>query len=161
MNIIWWTLYILGALSIAIIWINLMGLIGYLFKVIKNKEWAKVKVIEGPPGPKGERGDRGPEGPRGLSGSSGSFVFNDHAKATVKSVIREEGILSRKDIESLIRMEVASYLSKLEISRTTYPGLNKDEIKIGLKQGDNWMTNQSPIDVDKLIEEYREKKEEK
>ena len=155
MNIIWWTLYILGALSIAIIWINLMGLIGYLFKVIKNKEWAKVKVIEGPPGPKGERGDRG------LSGSSGSFVFNDHAKATVKSVIREEGILSRKDIESLIRMEVASYLSKLEISRTTYPGLNKDEIKIGLKQGDNWMTNQSPIDVDKLIEEYREKKEEK
>ena len=75
MTVIWWTLYILGALSIVIIWINLMGLIGYLFKVIKNKEWAQVKI--------------------------------------------------------------------------------------GLKQGDNWMAEQSPVDVDKLIKEYYEKKEDK
>ena len=136
MNIIWWTLYILGALSIAIVWINLMGLIGYLFKVVKNKEWAQVKVIEGPPGPKGERGERGPEGPRGLAGASGSFVFNDHAKATIKSVMQEMGILSRKNVESLIRMEVASHLSRLEVSRTTYPGLGKDEIKFSLKKED-------------------------
>ena len=134
MSIIWWTLYILGALSIGIIWVNLMGLIGYLFKVVRDKEWRKVKVIQGPPGAKGERGERGPEGPRGLAGTTGSFVFNDHAKATVKAVIREEGILSRKDIESLIRMEVASHLSKLEISRTTYPGLGRDEVKIQMKE---------------------------
>ena len=134
MSIILWTLYILGALSIGILWINLMGLIGYLFKIIKEKEWRKIKVIVGPPGPKGERGERGPEGPRGLAGAAGSFVFNDHAKATLKAVIREEGILSRKDIESLIRMEVASHLSKLEISRTTYPGLGRDEVKIQMKE---------------------------
>lgn len=131
MNIIWWTLYILGALSIGIVWVNLMGLIGYGVKVIRDKEWRKVKVVPGPPGPKGPKGDRGE---RGLPGTTGSFVFNDHAKATVKAVIREEGILSRKDIESLIRMEVASHLSKLEISRTTYPGLGRDEVKIQMKE---------------------------
>lgn len=134
MTVIWWTLYILGALSIAITWINLMGLIGYLFKVIKNKEWAQVKVIEGPPGPKGERGERGPEGPRGLAGASGSFVFNDHAKATVQSVMRDMGVLPRKDIESLVRMEVAAHLSRLEISRTTFPGLGTKETKIKMKE---------------------------
>lgn len=134
MNIIWWTLYILGTLSICILWINLIGLIGHLFKVVRDKEWRKVKVVVGPPGPKGEPGERGPEGPRGLVGASGSFVFNDHAKATVKSIIRDMGVLSRKDIESLIRMEVASHLLRLEVSSTTYPGLGKDEVKIGLKK---------------------------
>ena len=117
MSIIWYTLYILGALSVVILWINLMGLLGTLFKVIRDKEWAQVKVIQGPPGPKGDRGERGPEGPRGLPGSTGSFVFNDHAKATVKAVIREQGILTRKDIEALIRMEVAAHLTKF--SETT------------------------------------------
>lgn len=117
MSIIWYTLYILGALSVVILWINLMGLLGTLFKVIRDKEWAQVKVIQGPPGPKGDRGERGPEGPRGLPGSTGSFVFNDHAKATVKAVIRDQGILTRKDIEALIRMEVAAYLTKF--SETT------------------------------------------
>lgn len=136
MSIIWWTLYILGALSIGILWINLMGLIGHLFKVVRDKEWRKVKVVVGPPGPKGEPGERGPEGPRGIAGASGSFVFNDHAKATVQSVMRDMGVLSRKDIESLIRMEVAAHLSRLEVSRTTYPGLGKDEVKIGLKKED-------------------------
>lgn len=135
MSIIWYTLYILGAISIVLLWVQLMALIGTACKVIRDKEWAQVKVIQGPPGPKGDPGERGPEGPMGMPGSTGSFVFNDHAKATVKAVMREQGILSRKDIESLIRMEVAAYLSKLEISRTTYPGINKDEIKIGPKDG--------------------------
>lgn len=134
MSIIWYTLYILGAISIVLLWVQLMALIGTACKVIRDKEWAQVKVIEGPPGPKGDRGERGPEGPMGMPGSTGSFVFNDHAKATVQAVIREQGILSRKDIESLIRMEVAAYLSKLEISRTTYPGLNKEETKIQMKE---------------------------
>jgi len=134
MNIIWWTLYILGALSIGIVWVNLMGLIGYGVKVIRDKEWRKVKVVMGPPGPKGPKGEKGDRGERGLPGTMGSFVFNDHAKATVKAVIREEGILSRKDIESLIRIEVAAHLSKLEISRTTYPGLGRDEVKIQMKE---------------------------
>ena len=134
MTIIWWTLYILGAVTIIIVWLNLITLFirgcTYIFK----SEWCKVKVIEGPPGPRGERGEKGDRGERGLPGTSGSFVFNDHAKATVKAIMREQGILSRKDIESLIRMEVAAYLSKLEISRTTYPGLNKEETKIQMKE---------------------------
>lgn len=117
MSIIWWTLYILGAISIIILWINIMTLIVRVFTYIFKSEWCKVKVIQGPPGPKGEPGERGPEGPRGLPGSTGSFVFNDHAKATVKAVIREQGILTRKDIEALIRMEVAAHLTKF--SETT------------------------------------------
>jgi hypothetical protein len=133
-SIIWWTLYILGAISIVLLWVQLMALIGTACKVIRDKEWAQVKVIQGPPGPKGDPGERGPEGPMGMPGSTGSFVFNDHAKATVKAVMREQGILSRKDIESLIRMEVAARLSKLEISRTSYPGLGKEEIKIQMKE---------------------------
>lgn len=112
MSIIWWTLYILGAITAVILWINIMTLIVRVFTYIFKSEWCKVKVIQGPPGPKGERGERGSEGPRGLPGSSGSFVFNDHAKATIKAVMREQGILSRKDIEALIRMEVAAHLTK-------------------------------------------------
>lgn len=112
MSIIWWTLYILGAITVVILWINIMTLIIRVFTYIFKSEWCKVKVIQGPPGPKGERGERGSEGPRGIPGSSGSFVFNDHAKATVKAVMREQGILSRKDIEALIRMEVAAHLTK-------------------------------------------------
>ena len=134
MSIIWYTLYILGAISIVLLWVQLMALIGTACKVIRDKEWAQVKVVEGPPGPPGPTGPRGIEGPRGLPGSTGSFVFNDHAKATVKAVMREQGILSRKDIESLIRMEVAAHLSKLEISSTTYPGLGKEETKIQMKE---------------------------
>lgn len=134
MSIIWWTLYLIGAITIVIVWINLLTLFIKACTIILKKEWKQVKVIEGPPGPKGERGERGPEGPMGMPGSTGSFVFNDQAKATVKAVMREQGILSRKDIESLIRMEVAAHLSKLEISRTTYPGLGKEETKIQMKE---------------------------
>lgn len=112
MSIIWWTLYILGAISIVLLWVQLMALIGTACKVIRDKEWAQVKVIQEAPGPKGDPGERGPEGPMGMPGSMGSFVFNDHAKATVKAVMREQGILSRKDIEALIRMEVAAHLTK-------------------------------------------------
>lgn len=112
MSIIWWTMYILGAITIVIVWLNLITLFIRVCTYIFKSEWCKVKVIQGPPGPKGERGERGAEGPRGLPGSSGSFVFNDHAKATVKAVMREQGILTRKDIEALIRMEVAAHLTK-------------------------------------------------
>ena len=115
MSSIWYTLYILGAVTIIIVWLNLITLFirgcTYIFK----SEWCKVKVIEGPPGPRGERGEkgeRGPKGPMGMPGSTGSFVFNDHAKAIVKAVMLEQGILSRKDIEALIRMEVAAHLTK-------------------------------------------------
>lgn len=134
MSIIWWTLYILGAISIVLLWVQLMALIGTACKVVRDKEWAKVKVVEGPPGPKGDRGERGPEGPMGMPGSTGSFVFNDHAKATVKAVMQDMGVLSRKDIESLIRMEVAAHLAKLEISHTTYPGLYKEVLNIKTKE---------------------------
>ena len=134
MTIIWWTLYIIGVITIIITWLNLMMLLERLFKIIYEKEWMQVKVVEGPPGPKGDRGERGPEGPRGLVGASGSFIFSSDAKRTVKEFMAEEGLLNRKDIESLIRMEIAAHLAKLEISRTTYPGLGKDEVKFGLKE---------------------------
>lgn len=62
MNIIWWTLYILGALTICILWTQLMALIG---------TWLKSY-----------RGSKDPL------------------------------TLTRKDIQSLVRMEVDAYLSK-------------------------------------------------
>lgn len=132
MPVIWWTIYILGALTILILWINLMGVLGHLLKVVRDKEWAQVKVVEGPPGPQGPKG--------------------------------ESCTLSRKDIESMIRMEIVAHLNRLEFSRTTYPGLGEDEIKIGLKEEKNlgdWQTNQPKVDVNKLIDEYRNKKEDK
>lgn len=134
MSIIWWTLYILGAFTIVIVWLNLITLFIKGCTVILKKEWRKVKVVEGPPGPRGPKGEKGDRGERGLMGSSGSFVFNDHAKATIKSVMQDMGILSRKDIESLIRMEVAAHLAKLEISHTTYPGLHKEVLNIKEKE---------------------------
>ncbi len=134
MSIIWWTLYILGAVTIVVVWLNLITLFIRVCTYIFKSEWRKVKVIEGPPGPRGPRGEKGDRGERGLMGSSGSFVFNDHAKATVKSVMQDMGILSRKDIESLIRMEVAAHLAKLEISHTTYPGLHKEVLNIKTKE---------------------------
>lgn len=145
MTILWWTLYILGALTAIITWFNVMALLGRLFKIIHDKEWMQVKVIEGPPGPKGDRGERGPEGPRGLVGASGSFVFSSDAKRTIKEFMAEQGLLNRKDTESLIRMEVAAQLTKLNLATN---------------RGD-WQTNQSKVDVDKLIQEYRESKEDK
>lgn len=134
MSIIWWTLYILGAVTIVIVWLNLITLFIRVCTYIFKSKWCKVKVIEGPPGPRGPKGEKGDRGERGLMGSSGSFVFNDHAKATVKSVMQDMGILSRKDIESLIRMEVAAHLAKLEISHTTYPGLDKEVLNIKTKE---------------------------
>ena len=134
MSIIWWTLYILGAVTIIVVWLNLITLFIRVCTYIFKSEWCKVKVIEGPPGPRGPKGEKGDQGERGLMGSSGSFVFNDHAKATVKSVMQDMGILSRKDIESLIRMEVAAHLAKLEISHTTYPGLHKEVLNIKTKE---------------------------
>lgn len=138
MTVIWWTLYILGAFSIVIVWLNLITIFIKGCTVLLKKEWAQVKVVKGPPGPQGPRGEKGDRGERGLMGSSGSFVFNDHAKATVKAVMRDMGILSRKDIESLVRMEVAAHLSKLEISHTTYPGLHQEVLKIKTNDNGAW-----------------------
>lgn len=64
MNVIWWTLYILGALTICILWTQLMALIGTWLKVYRDK--------------------------------------------------REPLLLTRKDIQSLVRMEVDAYLDKEE-----------------------------------------------
>ena len=64
MHIIWWTLYILGALTICILWTQLMALIDTWLKAYRDK--------------------RGPLA------------------------------LTRKDVESLVRMEVDAYLSKEE-----------------------------------------------
>ena len=64
MNIIWYTLYILGALTILVAWVQIMAVIGTYTKAHREK-------IEG-----------------SYSG------------------------MTRKDIESLVRMEIQSYLSK-------------------------------------------------
>lgn len=125
MSIIWWTLYLIGAISIIILWVNIMTLIIRVFTYIFKSEWCKVKVIQGPPGPKGEPGERGPRG---------DFVITSDLRREIDRTIKQQGVLTRKDIESLIRMEVAAHLSKLEISRTTYPGLGKEEIKIQMKE---------------------------
>lgn len=62
MNIIWWTLYILGALTICILWTHLMALIGTWLKAYRDS--------------------------------------------------KDPLTLTRKDIQSLVRMEVDAYLSK-------------------------------------------------
>lgn len=64
MNIIWWTLYILGALTIFILWTQLMALIGTWLKAYRES--------------------------------------------------KDPLTLTRKDIQSLVRMEVDAYLSKEE-----------------------------------------------
>lgn len=80
MNIIWWTLYILGALTICILWTQLMALIGTWLKAYRDS--------------------------------------------------KDPLTLSRKDVQSLVRMEVQAALANIEISRTTYPGLGKDSFRI-------------------------------
>lgn len=122
MSIIWWTLYILGAITIVIVWINIMTLIVRVFTYIFKSEWCKVKVIQGPPGPKGEPGERG------------DFVITSDLRREIDRTIKQQGVLTRKDIESLIRMEVAAHLAKLEISRTTFPGLGEDKINIRMSK---------------------------
>lgn len=134
MSIIWWTLYLIGAITLVILWINLMALVIRVFTYILKSEWCKVKVIEGPPGPKGEPGERGPRGYDGEQGPRGDFVITSDLRREIDRTIKQQGVLTRKDIESLIRMEVAAHLSKLEISRTTYPGLGEDKVSIRMKE---------------------------
>lgn len=62
MTIIWWTLYILGALTIFVLWTQLMALVGTWLKAYRES--------------------------------------------------KEPLTLTRKDIQSLVRMEIESYLSK-------------------------------------------------
>lgn len=126
MSIIWWTLYILGAITIVIVWINILTLFIKGCNILLKKEWAQVKVIEGPPGPQGPPGETG-----------GFVITKDMAllvEGTVKNVMRQQGPMSRKDIEAFIRMEIASQLEKYEIFRNTYPGLGKDEFKLQKKE---------------------------
>ena len=134
MSIIWWTLYILGAVTIVVVWLNLITLFIRVCAYIFKSEWCKVKVIQGPPGPKGERGERGPRGYDGEQGPRGDFVITSDLRREIDRTIKQQGVLTRKDMESLIRMEVAAHLSKLEISRTLYPGLGKEETEIQMKE---------------------------
>ena len=62
MTIIWWTLYILGAITIFVLWTQLMALIGTWLKAYRES--------------------------------------------------KEPLTLTRKDIQSIVRMEIESYLSK-------------------------------------------------
>nr|DAW71873.1 MAG TPA: hypothetical protein [Caudoviricetes sp.] len=62
MSIIWWTLYILGALTICILWTQLMALIGTWLKAYRES--------------------------------------------------KDPLTLTRKDIQSLVRMEIDAYLGK-------------------------------------------------
>lgn len=134
MSIIWWTLYILGAITVIIVWLNLITLFVRVCTYIFKSEWCKVKVIQGPPGPKGEPGERGPRGYDGEQGPRGDFVITSDLRREIDRTIKQQGVLTRKDIESLIRMEVAAHLGKLEISRTTFPGLGDDKVSIRMKE---------------------------
>lgn len=62
MTILWWTLYIIGALTIFVLWTQLMALVGTWLKAYRES--------------------------------------------------KEPLTLTRKDIQSLVRMEIESYLSK-------------------------------------------------
>lgn len=62
MSIIWWTLYILGALTICILWMQLMALIGTWLKAYRES--------------------------------------------------KDPLTLTRKDIQSIVRMEIDAYLGK-------------------------------------------------
>lgn len=64
MNVIWWTLYILGALTICILWTQLMALIGTWLKAYRDS--------------------------------------------------KDPLAITRKDVQSLVRMEIEAYLSKEE-----------------------------------------------
>lgn len=44
MSIIWWTLYILGAITIVIVWINLLALFLKGCTVILKKEWKQGQM---------------------------------------------------------------------------------------------------------------------
>ena len=134
MSIIWWTLYILGAVTIVVVWLNLITLFIRVCTYIFKSEWCKVKVIQGPPGPKGDPGERGPRGYDGEQGPRGDFVITSDLRREIDRTIKQQGVLTRKDIESLIRMEVAAHLTKLEISRTTFPGLGEDKINIRMSK---------------------------
>lgn len=106
MSIIWWTLYIIGAITIVIVWINLLTIFIKGCNVILKKEWSQVKVIKGPPGPQGPPGETG-----------GFVITKDMAllvEGTVKNVMRKQGTMSRKDIEAFIRMEINAQLSKIQ-----------------------------------------------
>lgn len=106
MSIIWWTLYIVGAITIVIVWINLLTLFIKGCTVILKKEWKQVKVIDGPPGPQGPPGETG-----------GFVITKDMAllvEGTVKNVMRQQGPMPRKDIEAFIRMEINAQLSKIQ-----------------------------------------------
>ena len=106
MSIIWWTLYILGAVTIVIVWLNLITLFIRVCTYIFKSEWCKVKVIEGPPGPPGPPGETG-----------GFVITKDMAllvEGTVKNVMRQQGPMLRKDIEAFIRMEINAQLSKIQ-----------------------------------------------
>lgn len=86
MSVIWWTIYILGALTIIVAWVQVMALIG------------------------------------------------TYTKARRDAIEKSDSGMTRKDVEALVRMEIKASLSNLEISRTTYPGLNKDFLKIRMKE---------------------------
>ena len=85
MTIIWWTLYILGAITIVVVWLNLITLFIKVCTAILKKKWDK-------------------------------------------------GALTRKDIESLVRMEVKACVSKLEVCREASFGPGADKIKFQLKE---------------------------
>lgn len=106
MSIIWWTLYIIGAITIVIVWINLLTIFIKGCNVILKKEWSQVKVIEGPQGPQGPPGETG-----------GFVITKDMAllvEGAVKNVMRQQGPMSRKDIEAFIRMEINAQLSNIQ-----------------------------------------------
>lgn len=86
MTIILWTIYILGALTLFSLWVQVMAFLGTYLKARRDR------------------------------------MSNAYSG------------MSRKDIESLIRMEVAANFDRIEISHTAFPGLGRGETKIRMKE---------------------------
>lgn len=86
MTIIWWTLYILGALTLFSLWVQVMAFLGTYLKARRDRM---------------------------------SDVYSG---------------MSRKDIEALVRMEVAANFDRMEISHMAFPGLGREETRIRMKE---------------------------
>ena len=110
MSIIWWTLYIIGAITIVIVWINLLTIFIKGCNVILKKEWSQVKYISGP---------QGPQGPQGAPGKDSEFSITSDVhrliKFEVEDIMNKRLAITQKMLDEHIRHGVAEEFSKIQM----------------------------------------------
>ena len=109
MSIIWWTLYIIGAVTIIIVWINLLTIFIKGCNVILKKEWKRVKYISGP---------QGPQGPQGAPGRDAEFLITSDVhrliKFEVEDIMNKRLVITQKMLDEHIRQGVSEEFSKIQ-----------------------------------------------